>query len=76
MDEIISTVKKHLQFSIEWKGDKTGVYEMRRHYSNYFKGLDNFKPYRKLLVQLEEHQALFGLLDEVGTKFQTDTVPA
>lgn len=76
MDEIISTVKKHLQFSIEWKGDKTGVYEMRRHYSNYFKGLDNFKPYRKLLVRLEEHQALFDLLDEVGAKFQTDTVPA
>ena len=76
MDEIINTVKKHLQFSIEWKGDKTGVYEMRRHYSNYFKGLDNFKPYRKLLVELEEHQALFDLLDDIGSKFQTHSVPA
>jgi len=76
MEEIIATVKKHLQFSIEWKGDKTGVYEMRRHYSNYFKGLENFKPYRKLLVELEEHQALFDLLDEIGSKFQTDSMLA
>lgn len=70
MAERIATVKKHLQFSLEWKGDKTGVYEMRRHYSNYFKGLNNFKPYRQKLVQEESHQALFDLLDEISSKFQ------
>ncbi len=74
MGEIIATVKKHLQFSIEWKGDKTGVYEMRRHYSNYFKGLNNFKPYRKKLVELEEHRALFDLIDEISYKFHADGV--
>jgi tRNA-dihydrouridine synthase B len=76
MTERVSTVKKHLQFSIEWKGDKTGVFEMRRHYSNYFKGLDNFKPYRMQLVELEDHIALFDLLDEIGHKFHDDVMPA
>ena len=70
MADRVATTKKHLDFSIRWKGDKTGVYEMRRHYSNYFKGLQHFKPYRQQLVELEDHDALFGLLDEIGNKFQ------
>jgi tRNA-dihydrouridine synthase B len=75
MAERVSTAKKHLQFSIEWKGDRTGVFEMRRHYSNYFKGVNNFKPYRKQLVELEEHGALFDLLDEIGHNCHRDDVP-
>ena len=70
MAERVATVKKHLKFSLEWKGDKTGVYEMRRHYSTYFKGLVNFKQYRTRLVELEEHKALFDTLDEIEQKFQ------
>ena len=69
MAERVATVKKHLRFSISWKGDKTGVYEMRRHYTNYFKGLANFKPYRQQLVELEDHAAIFALLDEIAGKF-------
>jgi tRNA-dihydrouridine synthase B len=75
MAERVSTAKKHLQFSIEWKGDRTGVFEMRRHYSNYFKGVNNFKPYRKQLVELVEHGALFDLLDEIGHNCHRDDVP-
>ena len=74
MEERVETAKKHLEFSIRWKGDRTGVFEMRRHYTNYFKGVDNFKPYRMQLVELEEHQALFDLLDEIGHNFQGDDV--
>jgi tRNA-dihydrouridine synthase len=73
MNERIVTVKKHLQFSLEWKHGLTGIYEMRRHYTNYFKGLENFKPYRKHLVELEDQQALFDLLDEIGDKYQYAT---
>jgi len=73
MNERIVTVKKHLQFSLEWKHGLTGIYEMRRHYTNYFKGLQNFKPYRKQLVELEDQQALFDLLDEIGDKYQYAT---
>ena len=76
MAERVETVKKHLKFSLEWKGDRTGVYEMRRHYSTYFKGLINFKPYRTKLVELEESQALFDVLDEIEEKFQFEPVNA
>lgn len=74
MAERVQTAKKHLQFSIEWKGDRTGVFEMRRHYTNYFKGIINFKAYRMQLVELEDHQALFDLLDEIGHKYHDDDV--
>ena len=40
--ERIETVKKHLLFSVEWKGPRQGIFEMRRHYTNYFKGIRNF----------------------------------
>lgn len=71
----VETVKKHLAFSIDWKPGKTGIFEMRRHYTNYFKGIPHFKPYRTQLVELEEEQALFDLLDEIGEKFsQTEFV--
>ncbi len=69
MNERVATVKKHLRFSIEWKGERTGIFEMRRHYTNYFKGLINFKPYRQQLVTLEEPAAIFDLLDEIAEKF-------
>ena len=69
MNERVATVKKHLRFSIEWKGERTGIFEMRRHYTNYFKGLINFKPYRQQLVTLEEPAAIFDLLDEIAVKF-------
>ena len=75
MGERVATAKKHLKFSIEWKGDRTGVFEMRRHYTNYFKGINNFKAYRMQLVELEDHQALFDLLDEIGHNFYGDGVP-
>lgn len=75
MAERVATAKKHLKFSIEWKGDRTGVFEMRRHYTNYFKGINNFKAYRMQLVELEDHQALFDLLDEIGHNFYGDDVP-
>jgi len=46
----LEAAKKHLALSIEWKGEKLGILEMRRHYSNYFKGIPNFKPFRMELV--------------------------
>ena len=51
--ERIAVCRTHLEKSIEWKGEKTGIFEMRRHYANYFKGLPDFKEYRMRLVSLE-----------------------
>jgi len=69
ISERIEVCRTHLQKSIEWKGEKTGIFEMRRHYSNYFKGIPNFKEYRMLLVQLESFNAINEVLADIGNKF-------
>lgn len=71
MNERVAVAKKHLTFSVEWKGDRTGIYEMRRHYTNYFRGIPNFKPYRTRLVESESYDELMAILDEVSEKFPT-----
>ena len=65
IEQRIAVIKKHLQRSIEWKGEILGVLEMRRHYTNYLKGLPNIKEYRLKLVNLKEKESIFYLLDEV-----------
>jgi tRNA-dihydrouridine synthase B len=65
MAERISACKTHLQKSIEWKGPKTGVFEMRRHYANYFKGIEHFKEYRMRLVTAGSFEELEAILFEV-----------
>jgi tRNA-dihydrouridine synthase len=64
--ERIGACTIHLQKSIEWKGPKTGIFEMRRHYSNYFKGIENFKEYRMKLVTAGSLNEVLEVLDEVG----------
>jgi tRNA-dihydrouridine synthase B len=61
----IEAVRKHLKKSIEWKGERVGIYEMRPHYTNYFRGLPNVKPFRSQLVTLPSPDALFELLEEM-----------
>ena len=69
MAERVDVAKRHLQFSLEWKNERQGIYEMRRHYTNYFRGIPNFKPYRTQLVESEDPQFIFDLLDEIGHQF-------
>jgi tRNA-dihydrouridine synthase B len=73
--ERVRVTKNHLDFSIRWKGDRTGVLEMRRHYTNYFKGLPNFKPYRTRLVETLEVAELYAILDEISENFSEVLVP-
>jgi len=63
--ERIDACRTHLVKSIEWKGPKTGVFEMRRHYANYFKGIDNFKEYRMKLVTAGTFEELEEVLHEI-----------
>ena len=51
--------------SIEWKGETLGVYETRRHYTNYFKGIPNFKEYRTKMVTSDNAEDVFAAFDEV-----------
>jgi tRNA-dihydrouridine synthase B len=65
MSERIRVTKKHLEFSIRWKGDRLGIFEMRRHYTNYFKGIPDFKPFRTRLVEADTEADVNAILDEV-----------
>lgn len=63
--ERVALAKTHFRESLRTKGHPRGVYEMRRHFINYFKGLPNFKPLRMKLVTTIEPEAVVGLLDEI-----------
>ena len=66
IEQRVDTSKKHLEFSMKWKNERQGILEMRRHYSNYFKGLPNFKEYRMRLVLSMDFQEILSILDEVS----------
>jgi len=67
--ERVQVAKQHLTHSIEWKGQKLGILEMRRHYTNYFRSLPGIKEYRKRLVTTEDPEELFATLAEIEAKF-------
>ena len=64
--ERVDLAKRHLTKSLEVKGEKVGVLEMRRHLSCYFKGLENFKETRLKLVTLTDPAALYETLDYIA----------
>lgn len=66
LNDRIETVKKHLDFSIQWKGERLGLIEMRRHYTNYFRGMDNFKKHRMKLILSESKNFTLETLNEIS----------
>lgn len=67
----IDTAKIHLTKSLEWKGPRAGIVEMRRHYGPYFKGLENFKPFRQRLVTTENHEEIYQIFEEIAAYYQS-----
>ena len=65
----VDVTKRHLEMSIKWKGEKLALVEMKRHYTNYFKGIPHFKPYRTKLVTTFDLNEVFDTLDEVQERF-------
>ncbi len=65
ISERVEMAKRHLEMAIDWKGERLGIYETRRHYSNYFKGIPGIKPYRQKLVTSEDPQKVYSTLDQV-----------
>jgi tRNA-dihydrouridine synthase B len=65
LEERIIVCKKHLHKSFEWKRGIAGIYEMRRHYTNYLKGLPNIKDFRSRLVTLNTVEEVEAVLDEL-----------
>ncbi len=70
LQERIRVCLNHLEFSIRWKGNHGGIVEMRRHYANYFKGLDHFKPFRSRLVTSSSFDEIVQILHEVSEYYQ------
>ena len=69
IQERARVAKRHLEMSVSWKGERLGVCETRRHYSNYFKGIENFKPFRTKLVTTETSGEVFEVLDSIVANF-------
>lgn len=72
ISERVEVCRTHFEKSILWKNEKTGIFEMRRHYANYFKGIPDFKEYRMKLVSLENVQDIHATLDEINERFQIE----
>ena len=70
VEERVAVSKNHLRKSVEWKGPIVGINEMRRHYSNYLKGLPGIKEYRNRLVTIKEMEEVEAVLDEVQQRYQ------
>ena len=76
LEERVGAARQHLRHSVEWKGPKLGVLEMRRHYTNYFKGFQGVKEFRSQLVTLEEPELLEEVLDQLYHHYSQSDVLA
>ena len=70
VSEKVALARRHLQLSLDVKGEPRGIYEMRRHLSSYFKGLPDFKETRMRMVTTLDRAELFGILDEIERKWE------
>jgi len=75
MAERVRVTKKHLEFSIRWKGDRLGIFEMRRHYANYFRNVPDFKPFRTRLVEVDRFDDVMEILQEVTETYEGAFTP-
>jgi nifR3 family TIM-barrel protein len=71
----VDVIRQHLHRSVEWKGMKAGINEMRRHYTNYLRGLPNIKEFRLKLVTISEVEQIDAVLNDIekhydGYQFQ------
>ncbi len=65
----VAAARNHLIWSVEWKNERVGIVEMRRHYTNYFKGIHGFKPYKQKLVTTDGLHDLLDILKEIEMEY-------
>jgi nifR3 family TIM-barrel protein len=65
----VEAARNHLTWSMDWKGERVGIVEMRRHYTNYFKNVHSFKEYKQRLVTTDDAEGLFKILNEIEAVF-------
>ena len=72
--ERVKAVRQHVKHSLEWKGVKLGILEMRRHYTNYFRGYPGVKRFRGRLVQSQDPDELFHIIDELEAHYASEGI--
>jgi len=72
--ERMEAIEEHLNFSIQWKGEKVGIAEMKRHYGNYFKGIPHFKSYKSALVMANELAEVQAIMAEIKDEFLIESL--
>lgn len=72
--ERVNAARQHIQHSLDWKGEKLGILEMRRHYTNYFRGLRGIRAYRSRLVTTLAPEELFAILDEIEERYSVENL--
>jgi nifR3 family TIM-barrel protein len=72
IEERIDVIRQHLRASVAWKGPRIGIFEMRRHYANYLKGIINIKPLRSKLVVLNTMEEIEETLEEFSNLILTE----
>jgi nifR3 family TIM-barrel protein len=65
VNDRVEAARNHLIWSMEWKGERLGIVEMRRHYTNYFKGIHSFKDYKQQLVTTDDVEGLLCVMKEI-----------
>ncbi|MDR0793488.1 MAG: tRNA dihydrouridine synthase DusB [Chitinophagaceae bacterium] len=65
----VEVINRHLQKSIQWKGEALGILEMRRHYTNYLKGFPHIKEFRNRLVTLKSLEEILEVLHEIQIRY-------
>ncbi len=74
LEERIGAARQHLRHSVDWKGAKLGVLEMRRHYTNYFRGLPGIKAFRSQLVAEMDPMAIEEILNEIQLHYSEQPI--
>ena len=69
LEERVTACRRHFEMALDWKGERLGINETRRHYTNYFKGIPHFKEYRQKLVTSDHPHEIFETLDAVAHEF-------
>jgi len=65
IEERVNVAKRHLDMAIKWNGEKIALMETRKHYTSYFKGIPNIKPYRLKMLTAPTRETVFNVFDEV-----------
>jgi nifR3 family TIM-barrel protein len=74
--ERVEAARQHLRHSIDWKGEKLGIQEMRRHYTNYFRSLEGIKHFRALLVTEMNPESLYDILEQISNHYSPELLEA